>query len=88
MAGQVAFWILAAMAVGSALGVVLRRNPIHSALFLVAHLATLGLLTTRTAIVHGVWVSDADIELLAGHGTSVVHNPVSNLKLGAGIAPS
>ena len=32
------------MAVGSALGVVLRRNPIHSALFLVAHLATLAAL--------------------------------------------
>ena len=43
-AGQVAFWILAAMAVGSALGVVLRRNPIHSALFLVVHLATLAAL--------------------------------------------
>jgi NADH-quinone oxidoreductase subunit J len=43
-AGQVAFWILAAMAVGSALGVVSRRNPIHSALFLVIHLATLAAL--------------------------------------------
>ena len=43
-AGQVAFWILAAMAVGSAAGVVLRRNPIHSALFLVTHLATLAAL--------------------------------------------
>ena len=42
--GQVAFWVLAVMAVGLALGVVLRRNPIHSALFLVAHLATLAAL--------------------------------------------
>jgi NADH-quinone oxidoreductase subunit J len=42
--GQIAFWILAVMAVGSAMGVVLRRNPIHSALFLVAHLATLAAL--------------------------------------------
>jgi NADH-quinone oxidoreductase subunit J len=42
--GQVAFWILAVIAVGSAAGVVLRRNPIHSALFLVAHLATLAAL--------------------------------------------
>jgi NADH-quinone oxidoreductase subunit J len=42
--GHVAFWILALMAVGSAMGVVLRRNPIHSALFLVAHLATLAAL--------------------------------------------
>jgi len=40
-AGLIAFWILAVMAVGSAVGVVLRRNPIHSALFLVVHLATL-----------------------------------------------
>ena len=42
--GQIAFWILAVMAVGSAMGVVFRRNPIHSALFLVAHLATLAAL--------------------------------------------
>jgi NADH-quinone oxidoreductase subunit J len=40
-AGQITFWILAVMAVASAAGVVLRRNPIHSALFLVVHLATL-----------------------------------------------
>jgi NADH-quinone oxidoreductase subunit J len=42
--GHIAFWILAVMAVGSAMGVVLRRNPIHSSLFLVAHLATLAAL--------------------------------------------
>jgi NADH-quinone oxidoreductase subunit J len=42
--GQIAFWILAVMAVGSAVGVVLKRNPIHSALFLVAHLAVLAAL--------------------------------------------
>jgi len=38
----VTFWILALLAVGSAIGLVLRRNPIHGALFLVVHLATLG----------------------------------------------
>ncbi len=38
----VTFWILAILAVGSAVGLVLRRNPIHGALFLVVHLATLG----------------------------------------------
>ena len=40
-AGLLTFWILALMAVASAAGVVLKRNPIHSALFLVVHLATL-----------------------------------------------
>jgi NADH-quinone oxidoreductase subunit J len=38
----VTFWILALLAVGSASGLVVRRNPIHGALFLVVHLATLG----------------------------------------------
>jgi len=38
----VTFWFLAVLAVGSAVGLVLRRNPIHGALFLVVHLATLG----------------------------------------------
>jgi NADH-quinone oxidoreductase subunit J len=40
MVGQITFWILAVMAVASALGVVLKRNPIHGALFLVVHLTT------------------------------------------------
>jgi NADH-quinone oxidoreductase subunit J len=43
-AGLLIFWVLAAMAVASAAGVVLKRNPIHSALFLVVHLATLAAL--------------------------------------------
>ena len=42
--GQVTFWVLAVMALVSAAGVVLRRNPIHCALFLVAHLATVAAL--------------------------------------------
>jgi len=36
-----AFAILAMIAVGSALGLVLRKNPIHGALFLVVNLATI-----------------------------------------------
>ncbi len=40
----VAFWILAALSVGSAAGLVLRRNPIHGALFLVANLASIAAL--------------------------------------------
>jgi 5-methylthioadenosine/S-adenosylhomocysteine deaminase len=38
-------------------------------------------------LAHAVWVTDDDIEQLARHGTSLVHNPASNLKLGSGIAP-
>ncbi|MBI4279120.1 MAG: amidohydrolase family protein [Armatimonadetes bacterium] len=49
---------------------------------IVAHLRDLGILSPRLTIAHAVWVTDGDIDLLAAHGTSVAHNPVSNLKLG------
>lgn len=36
---------------------------------------------------HCVWVTDEDIELFARRGVTVLHNPISNLKLASGIAP-
>jgi 5-methylthioadenosine/S-adenosylhomocysteine deaminase len=41
----------------------------------------------RSALAHGVWLRDADIEMLARAGATVVHNCSSNLRLAAGIAP-
>ncbi|HEY4347236.1 MAG TPA: amidohydrolase family protein [Gaiellaceae bacterium] len=52
-----------------------------------AHLASLGFLSPRVSFEHGIWLTPADIELVAAHGVNVVHNPVSNLKLGSGICP-
>ena len=46
-----------------------------------------GILGKKTLAAHGVYLSDGDIALLARRGTSVVTNPVSNLKLGNGVAP-
>jgi NADH-quinone oxidoreductase subunit J len=40
----VTFWVLAALAVGSAAGMLLRKNPIHGALFLVINLASVAAL--------------------------------------------
>jgi len=37
--------------------------------------------------IHGVHLAPADVDLLATHGGHVVHCPVSNMKLGSGIAP-
>jgi 5-methylthioadenosine/S-adenosylhomocysteine deaminase len=54
---------------------------------MVEHLERLGLLSPRLSCAHTIWVDDADIERLARHGVTVVHNPESNLKLGTGIAP-
>jgi 5-methylthioadenosine/S-adenosylhomocysteine deaminase len=53
----------------------------------VEHLEGLGLLGPRLTLVHGIWLTDRDIALLAEHGCSVVHNPLSNLKLGSGLCP-
>lgn len=54
---------------------------------IVEHLKSIGVLSDRMTIIHSVWMSDHDIELMGEAGVSVAHNPVSNLKLGSGIAP-
>lgn len=38
-------------------------------------------------LAHCVWLSDADIDIIAKKGAAVLHNPCSNLKLASGIAP-
>ena len=54
---------------------------------LIAYMDGLGVLDERTTIAHAIWVTDGDVERLAESGAAVVHNPISNLKLGAGVAP-
>jgi 5-methylthioadenosine/S-adenosylhomocysteine deaminase len=41
----------------------------------------------RSVAAHCVWVSDEDMELMVKKNITCAHNPVSNLKLGSGIAP-
>lgn len=50
-------------------------------------LESLGILDDHLQIVHGVWVREAEIQLLAERKPLVVHCPVSNAVLGSGIAP-
>ncbi len=52
-----------------------------------AYLDEIGLLGPRTLAAHCVWVSDADIDLLADRGVNVAHCPVSNGRHASGIAP-
>jgi 5-methylthioadenosine/S-adenosylhomocysteine deaminase len=54
---------------------------------LVAHLHETGALSRRLTMAHAIWITDEDIELMAAAGCSVAHNPVCNLRIGAGIAP-
>ena len=53
----------------------------------VTHMKYLGFLGDRTSLAHCVWLTDADIKILANTHSTVVHNPLSNLRLGSGIAP-
>lgn len=54
---------------------------------MIEHLYELGFLKPATSIIHGVWVSPRELDLIAQSGASVQHNPVSNLKLGSGLMP-
>ncbi|MDB5873946.1 MAG: hypothetical protein JWQ07_3388, partial [Ramlibacter sp.] len=53
----------------------------------VQRLHRLGCLTRRTSLAQGVWLEPADMALIAASGATVVHNPLSNLRLGSGVAP-
>lgn len=44
-----------------------------------------GLLGPRSVLAHGIWLDDADCELLAASGAQVAHCPTSNLFLGSGL---
>jgi 5-methylthioadenosine/S-adenosylhomocysteine deaminase len=48
------------------------------------YLDRVGLLTPRTVLSHGVWLDDAELELIAARGAVIVTNPVANLKLAVG----
>ncbi|MBF4577067.1 amidohydrolase family protein [Frondihabitans sp. VKM Ac-2883] len=54
---------------------------------LVEYTADLGLLSDRMNVIHAVWTDDRDLELIADAGAVIAHNPVSNLRLGSGVAP-
>jgi cytosine/adenosine deaminase-related metal-dependent hydrolase len=47
----------------------------------------IGFLSPRVCFEHGIWMTPSDMELVRDRGVTVVHNPVSNMKLGSGIAP-
>jgi 5-methylthioadenosine/S-adenosylhomocysteine deaminase len=51
------------------------------------HLFDLGVLSPRLSFAHGVWLTEAEIDILAESGAHLSHNPSSNLRLRAGMAP-
>jgi 5-methylthioadenosine/S-adenosylhomocysteine deaminase len=51
-----------------------------------AHMHEIGFLGPRVSFEHGIWMTEADIQLVRETRTSITHNPISNMKLGSGIA--
>lgn len=51
------------------------------------HLESLSFLGPNVTCGHAVWFTDEDIEVASATGVRVCHNPSSNLRLHAGIAP-
>jgi cytosine/adenosine deaminase-related metal-dependent hydrolase len=50
------------------------------------HLDDLGVLSSRWSCAHSIWLSDADIDLMAKRKVTAVLNPESNARLGTGLA--
>lgn len=67
--------------------VVKRVREEHGKTGVVRLLEEFGLLGPSSIFAHCVHVADEEIALLARSGTSVSHNPVSNMMLGDGVAP-
>jgi len=53
----------------------------------IPHALRLGMFERPLLAGHGVWVTEADVEILAGHGVAIAHNPVANMILGSGVCP-
>lgn len=47
---------------------------------------SLGVLDSSVQLVHSVWLSDEELDMIAKHGAIVVHCPVANMYLASGVA--
>jgi len=53
----------------------------------VEYLARIGFLSPRTIAAHTIHITEAEMALFKENGVGCVHNPQSNMKLAAGVAP-
>ena len=53
----------------------------------VEHLDSIGFLGPEVLAAHCVWLTEHEIKVLREKGVKPVHNPVSNMKTGCGVAP-
>lgn len=53
----------------------------------VRYLKEIGWLGPKCSFAHGVWMAKEDIQDLVETDSAIIHSPISNLKLGSGVAP-
>lgn len=53
----------------------------------VEYLHSLGLINKNSLLAHCVWITENEAKLISEAGATVLHNPVSNLKLASGFFP-
>ncbi|GCE23543.1 amidohydrolase family protein [Dictyobacter kobayashii] len=53
----------------------------------IRYLEQMGMLRPGTSLAHTIWLEPGDLNILARSGATVVHNPISNLRLGSGRFP-
>ncbi|XP_011251638.2 guanine deaminase [Camponotus floridanus] len=46
---------------------------------------TVGLLTNKTILAHGIYLEDSELDILAKRGTAIIHCPCSNINLKSGL---
>ncbi|MBI3016545.1 MAG: amidohydrolase family protein, partial [Deltaproteobacteria bacterium] len=51
------------------------------------YLDRLGIVSNKMVVVHGVWLSDEEIALMASRSVKLSYNPSSNMFLGDGVTP-
>jgi len=54
---------------------------------MIEYLDRIGFLKPDTSVIHSVWVTPDELDILARRGVTVQHNPSSNFKLGSGLMP-
>jgi cytosine/adenosine deaminase-related metal-dependent hydrolase len=54
---------------------------------LIEYINDMEMLNERTSLVHFIWVSEKEIDLVINHGATVVHCPNSGLHIGSGVSP-
>lgn len=59
----------------------------HGGLTPIQYFARCGMFDVPATAAHCVWTTPDDWAIMADRGVTAVHNPVSNLKLGSGVAP-